>query len=263
MTSGRLAAVFVLGWLGAGCFNPQFNPGAYKCGVGHPCPSNFHCATDGLCYPPDAGPEAPPKPVCTSETPGPTCPHPPALGLACNPTCGTGCSCGWCGLNTEGQVACLMGTPGTKTVPGTVCDLTIPNDCAPGLVCRAECGSARCYKFCETSDDCPGTTCSMSVGSVHLCSLPDPGCDPVKQTGCPPKFACYPPSKSTTECDCPGTAGSGVGCMFLNECLPGYECVSLTGAPKDATCQQLCRTSSDCGGGTCAPSGTTYGYCTP
>lgn len=246
----------------AACYNPSIKPGALKC-AGQTCPDNFHCASDGLCYPPDAGPDLPPKPVCMSETPNvQTCPR---SGVPCNPTCGTGCDCGWCGLDLSGAVACLKGTPGTKTT-GSSCDPSNANDCAPGLTCKGECGGStgRCYKFCETNDDCAsGTTCNMSVGSIHLCSLPDPGCDPVKQTGCPSGLACYP-SGSRTVCDCPGTAGTGVGCLLGATCLPGYQCVSLTGMSTDGTCQRLCRTSLDCGAAsTCVTSGTTYGYCSP
>ena len=263
MTFGRLAAVATLGWLCAGCFNPQFNPGAYKCAAEHPCPSNFYCASNGLCYPPDAGPDLPPKPVCTSQTPdASTCTRPPASGDPCNPTCGSGCSCGWCGLDVYGQVACLKGTPGTNTVSGTECNPSNPNDCAPGLACRAECGTGRCYKFCETNDDCPGTKCNISQGSVHFCAFPDPGCDPVSQTGCQAGFGCYPANPGTA-CECAGTSGSGVSCIIVSTCLPGYQCVSLTSSPKDATCQRACRTSADCGAGsTCMPGGQ-YGYCSP
>ncbi|HXJ22574.1 MAG TPA: hypothetical protein VMT03_20315 [Polyangia bacterium] len=203
-----------------------------------------------------------------SETPdASTCSRPAASGASCNPTCQSGCECGWCGLDIDGKVKCLEGTPGTKTVPGTVCDPTNPNDCAPGLYCRAEqCGGGRCYKFCESDDDCSGTNtkCRVSQNGVQLCLLPDPSCDPVNvnQSGCPSGFACYPANPGTV-CECPGSSGSGVSCLLTETCLPGYQCVTLTNMIKDATCQRLCRTSSDCGGGsTCVPGGD-YGYCSP
>ena len=260
------SAVFLAGLLVPACFNPHIQPGAFKCSDGgNLCPSNFQCASDGLCYPPDGAPA--PTLVCTGETPNnPTCMR---SQQPCSPACQFGCSCGWCGLdNTTGAVKCLMGTPGTKVV-GEVCDPATPSDCAPGLTCRTECssGAARCHKFCDTSADCDANTmCMITIGggALHLCTLPDPQCDPIAKTGCPTGFGCYPLSGTSTECDCAGSGGSGVACGFLTDCMPGYQCVSLTGVPNNGTCQKLCRTSADCGGASiCVTSGTTYGYCTP
>jgi hypothetical protein len=266
MSKARLAAVLALACLVApACYNPNIKSGALKCAENHACPDNFHCI-DGLCYRGDAGPDVPPAPVCNSVTPDAgTCPRLPAAGEACNPTCETGCTCGWCGLDITGAVKCLMGTPGTKPI-GTVCDPANANDCAPGLYCRAECGAARCYKFCDTKDDCSGTSCSISLPSgLHLCALPDPGCDPIMKTGCAPGFACYP-SGARTECDCGGTADAGTTCVLTNTCMPGYQCVATnsSGMNTSGACQKLCRVNGDCGGArTCVTSGTTYGYCTP
>jgi hypothetical protein len=266
MRSGLLAAVFALGALSGACYNPNIKSGALKCAAGRTCPDGFQCASDNLCYRGDGGPDVPATMVCNSVTPdASTCSRPAASGQPCNPACQSGCSCGWCGVKTTGAVACLMGTPGTKTTVGTLCDPTNPYDCAPGLYCRAECGTGRCYKFCDTGDDCAvGTSCSISLPSsaLHLCSLPDPGCDPIRKTLCPSGFACYP-SGTRTECDCPGTDDAGTTCGFTDSCMPGYQCVATSGT-STPTCQKLCRVSSDCGGTrTCVASGTTYSYCTP
>jgi len=240
----------------AACFKPNLKPGAFICAVDADCPDNFHCATDYRCYPPDAGPTAP---VCDSVTPdASTCSRPAGQGLACNPTCGTGCSCGWCGVDSSGAVACLPGTPGTATA-GMACDPSKPAACAPGLYCRAECGTGRCYKFCDTSSDCPnGGSCNFSVPgtSILLCS---DACDPIAQTGCPSGYGCYP-SGSTGECDCAGTGKTGASCMLAHDCVPGATCI---GPQNATTCQKICGSNADCGPlGICNSFGATYGYCT-
>ena len=65
---------------------------------------------------------------------------------------------------------------------------------APGLFCRAECGTGHCYKYCESDSDCPvsGSTCALNgPGTYRLCSLPQPACDAIANTGCRPGFACF------------------------------------------------------------------------
>jgi hypothetical protein len=252
------ATVLLLGLLGGGCFNPHIKPGAFLCAENRGCPDNFHCSDlDNRCYPPDAGPDLPPAPVCDSLTPAPTCARPPASGQDCNTTCGTNCTCGWCGVNSAGAAACLRGTPGSATA-GMACDPSNTASCAPGLYCRAECGGGRCYKFCDTSNDCAsGASCTFSVPgtSILLCS---DACDPVSQSGCPSGYGCYP-SGLTGECDCAGTGKTGASCQLAHDCVPGDTCIGLQGAP---TCQKMCGSNADCGGsGTCTNFGATYGYC--
>jgi hypothetical protein len=256
MKLGWPVAVLVLGWLLGGCFNPHIQPGALLCAANGACPDNFVCdLLDNRCYPPDAGPVAP---VCDSVTPdASTCPRPAASGEACNPTCSTGCTCGWCGVNSSSAVACLKGTPGSAA-EGMTCDPSKTADCAPGLYCRAECGAGRCYKFCDTGDDCGRTaSCSFSVPgtSILLCSN---NCDPIKQTGCPSGYGCYP-SQATGECDCAGTGQIGTTCGSALDCVPGTTCI---GTKMNPTCQKICGSNADCGGmGTCNSFGATYGYC--
>ncbi len=253
--------VAALGTL-SGCYKPTIDPGGFACGSLGQCPENFRCASDHRCYQGDAGVDRPTAPVCTSATPDALCER-SAGTEQCNPTCNSGCTCGWCGINASGAIACLMGTPGTKKV-GELCDATRASDCAPGLRCRAEsCGVARCYKFCDSSADCPtaGATCSINAGT--LCSLPDPGCDAVGDTGCPSGLSCYS-NGSSTECACPGSAAAGADCLGAEDCIPGYACVGSSNPATQKTsytCKKLCNTQVDCGlSGLCSTYGT-FSYC--
>ncbi len=257
--SGPVALV-LLGALFGGCYNPHIKPGAFICAANGDCPDNFQCShVNNRCYPPDAGPDVF---VCDSVTPdASTCARP---GQPCNPACASGCSCGWCGVR-NGAVACLTGTPGTKA-NGDNCDPGNANDCAPGLYCRTDCGTVgRCHKFCDSDDDCAGTSCNVTVNlaggaTVRLCAVPN-GCDPIAGTGCGAGFGCYS-TGTTTECDCAGTNQPGAACGFVTECMPGYGCIG-TSPQSRSTCLKICKTSADCGGaGTCMnPASTTYGYC--
>jgi len=267
----RFVGAIVLALVGvAGCYNPNITDAGLACGPGKVCPDNFHCASNGRCYRAvDGGLDAS-KPVCTSVTPNvATCSRPAAAGDACNPACESGCTCGWCGI-VSGTAICLTGTPGTKQV-GDACDPSNRNDCAPGLLCHAECGTGRCYKYCDpasadagTGGDCQsiGTSCTgpSVVGSstYRLCSLPAVSCNPVTGGGCPPGLACYP-FGSGTECDCAGQGKTGDPCGSVGDCAPGYTCISIA---KVLTCQKTCSTSADCPAGICSnPAMITYGYC--
>ncbi len=251
----RSSAVILVAALGTmlACYKPNIEPGGFACGPHGECPESFRCASNLRCYQGDAGLDSSMPPVCTSATPDPLCQR-SAGAEACNPTCNTNCTCGWCGMNASGAIACLTGTPGTKQA-GETCDATRTSDCAVGLRCRAEtCGVARCYKFCETDADCPaaGTTCSISGGT--LCSLPDPGCDAAGNTGCPTGLACYT-NGSSTECACPGSAAAGDQCLGAENCMPGYACAGTLN--QQSTCHKLCKTQSDCGlTGVCSTYGT-------
>jgi hypothetical protein len=256
----RARATLIVSLFALGCYNPNIAQGGFKCGPGGACPENFHC-TGGRCYRGDAGPDTATKPTCMSVTPdASTCSRPAAAGEACSLACQAGCDCGWCAV-VNGAATCLTGTPGTKKV-GDPCDPSKSADCLPGLFCRAESCGARCYKLCDTSDDCPtaGTSCNITETQtgIKLCSLPDPGCNPLTLTGCPDKFACYV-TGSATYCDCPGTTVGGATCNAVNsECVPGYGCA---GARGNTTCTKVCSATVDCNGsGTCTLFGT-YGYC--
>jgi hypothetical protein len=243
----------------SGCYNPNITDGGLACGPGNACPHDFHCS-NGRCYRAvDAGRDTGTV-VCTSPPPAALCSRDPS-GHPCNATCNSGCTCGWCGIDSNGSIACLTGSPGMKGV-GEICDASRTSDCALGLRCRAEaCGIARCYKFCDSNADCPtaGTTCSVNAGT--LCSLSDPGCDAVNGTGCPAGLACYSDG-SNTQCVCPGTAAAGAPCLGGQDCIPGYACVATGPAnQKMNTCKKLCNTQLDCGlTGVCMTFGS-YGYC--
>lgn len=255
----RSSAILAVSALAAalGCYNPNIAQGGLKCAPGNVCPENYHCASDLRCYRGDAGPDMA-KPICTSTTPdAATCSRPATSGQ-CNPACEFGCGCGWCAV-VSGTPTCVMGTPGTKAI-GDLCDPSKSADCAPGLFCRAECGTGRCYKYCEMASDCPGTTCSVSGGAaVSLCALAPPNCDPVKKTGCPAGYGCYV-SGNTSYCDCAGTAAPGAGCHLTHDCAPGGGCVGI-GQDAGTACEQVCRVNADCTSGICTTFGTAYGYC--
>jgi hypothetical protein len=264
MRSASCVVALLAASLGLGCYNPNITDGGLACGPGRVCPDNFHCGSDGLCHrAPDGGQDM--GPVCMSASPPALCSRDKG-SRACNPTCNAGCTCGWCGAEVDGTIACLTGTPGTKAV-GEVCDPSRTSDCAPGLRCRNEnCkGAGRCYKFCDSDADCPtaGTTCTINNGT--LCSLPDPGCDLVTGAGCPTGFGCYSAGVSSTECGCVGTAAAGASCDYAEDCMPGYGCAGINSPMTDATpnnmCTKLCKTQIDCGlSGLCMLFGT-YGYC--
>ena len=152
----RSSAIVLLISLGAtiGCYSPQIKQGGLLCTDAIGCPDNYRCI-NGHCYTGDAGRDVPMKPNCMSVTPdASTCSRDLAPGQACNPACQSGCSCGWCAVMNS-TATCITGTmPGTKQA-GDVCDPSSPTQCAPGLFCRAECGSGHCYKYCETTSDCP------------------------------------------------------------------------------------------------------------
>lgn len=264
----RFAASVVFSLLGvAGCYNPNITDGGLKCGPGKVCPDNFQCASDGRCYRAlDAGLDSS-KPVCMSVTPdAATCARPASGSDPCNPACESGCTCGWCGI-ASGTATCLTGTPGTKKV-GDACDPSNRNDCAPGLLCHAECGTGRCYKYCDPSasqDDCAsiGTACngpSVPGNSTYrLCILPPVSCDAVSGTGCSPGLACYPFAKAT-ECDCAGTGTAGDPCSSVEDCAPGYSCIRTSGG--SGSCQKTCVLATDCSLGLCQnPGMLPYGYC--
>lgn len=267
---GRSPAIIVILSLGTmlGCYKPNIEPGGFACGPHGECPENFRCASNLRCYQGDAGMDSSTTPVCTSVTPdAATCSRAAADGQPCTPACEFGCGCGWCAV-VNGNATCLKGTPGTKKV-GDVCDPANSSDCAPGLMCHAECGTGRCYKYCDPASndaDCQsiGTHCSGpavdGAGSLRLCTLPDPACDPVSGGKCPSGFACYP-FVNSTECDCAGTGKVGDTCNSVVNCAPGYTCIIISNVK---TCQKTCAMSSDCSPGLCSnPALTAYGYCVP
>lgn len=262
----------------AGCYRPSIASGGFQCAAGKVCPDGFHCLTsNNRCYQGDAGPEAA---TCASPAPMENCSRGPDGGV-CNPSCQTGCECGFCSI-VSGTASCMTVAAGNNDI-GELCDPTRKADCKEGLFCRTECQTTtvgRCYKFCDVDHDCQicgdagcrngtcgvtGISTDSSGGtsvSFRLCNLPDEGCDPVAPSGCPAGqdvLACYAEGIQTL-CDCRGTASKGAQCTNPSSCLPGLICINLAGK---ATCQQICRN----GGGECTPPAScmltngSYGYC--
>ncbi len=266
MNARRAAAALFLASLSLGaaaCYKPNLVDGGFRCGDAGVCPDGFRCRPDGLCHSGafDAAPDVPVPPMCKSVTPdAATCTRDLAPGQACTPACESGCSCGWCAV-VNGVATCLTGTPGTKTV-GDVCDPSSAKDCAPGLFCRAECGTGHCYKYCDSNSDCPvsGTTCTINGPSgVKLCSFPQTQCDAILNTGCLQGFACFF-TGTTTECDCPGSGGADASCGYVAQCMPGYSCADRRG-DAGATCVKVCRSGADCPSPLSCTMVGSYGYC--
>jgi hypothetical protein len=253
-----------------GCYSPHIAQGGFACGVGKACPDGFQCANNGLCFQGDAGTfDVPPDvPVCVSPDSVKT-PFCATTASVCDPACQTGCGgCGWCEIE-NGVATCEMGYAGTKDV-GVVCDSRNAADCKPGLYCQPECGSTngRCYRICDMADEAAlcggGSSCGViarttaSMLPFRLCTLVDPGCDPVALTGCQTGYQCYPTGNGT-ECDCPGSKISGTpGCVFSRECIPGDNCVGLN----PNVCLPTCTGQQDCQSGACMGTmNAKYGYC--
>jgi hypothetical protein len=257
-----------------GCYSPNIASRGYACGSDGGCPDKFHCASDHRCYQ-EADAQIDMPVVCNAAaTTVPVCSLAATSG-PCNPGCQSGCNgCGWCGV-VAGVASCMIGQPGTHDI-GDLCDPTKTSDCKAGLYCLSECGTGRCYKFCDHNDPnsaavCgSGSSCSMNVrgGSVSfsLCSLAST-CDPVAQTTatCPAPFACYPAGIGGSECDCPGMQGTGQPCVgtVAHSCIKGDSCFAISGS--SYMCLQTCRVSTDCASGTScqtqSTSTSTYSYC--
>jgi hypothetical protein len=254
-----------------GCYTPSIKGGAFGCGDGGACPSGFRCAADHRCYSNSVDAKLDLQTICDSgTTTTPVCSGAPVSG-ECNPGCQSGCACGWCAI-VNGASKCLEGTAGTKDV-GATCDPARTSDCKAGLYCQPECGTGRCYKLCDPTNNTCGsqsacdqkarrvTDGGTAATSFGLCRLVV-SCDPTVATSasCPTPFGCYPTGiGSQTECDCAGSFAPGQGCTFLTDCQAGYSCNGPTGA---TTCQQTCTTSNQCTVGSCRNSSTgPFGYC--
>lgn len=255
-----------------GCYSPNIGDGTYACGPDGGCPDKFHCASNHLCYQKaDAAIDM--QVVCKSDASAPqVCSALHASDQVCNPGCQTGCGgCGWCAV-VNGTTKCLSGQAGQKAV-GAICDPSLASDCAPGLYCQPECGSGRCYRFCDGSDKAvcgTGSSCSVAARasgdaggalSFTLCSLVST-CDAVSQTGCPIPFACYPTGATNpaTVCDCAGTFPTLHSCSFVDQCARGDNCVDV-GMPTPV-CLQTCKADGDCSSpATCMNMVAGYGYC--
>jgi hypothetical protein len=207
----------------AGCFNPSFTNGGFKCSTIYEkeCPSGFKCV-NGLCWKggialTDAGsmmsevkPEAP---VDMASDKGDTgvsppdkvemCTIKPVSGCTsgpgkCDPLCQTGCdNCHQkCSVNTNGALTCNVPSGTGKAAEGAGCEQVSvgteqqTDDCAPGLVCVDRACKTECAKLCKVDADCPGSMCSRDYATgFKVCDVKNVDCNPVKAvpggTKCP------------------------------------------------------------------------------
>ena len=206
----------------------------------------------------------------------------PSAGGACDPVCQARCGCQQRCVLASGMPLCGPQPPNAVPIGGS-CSADF-DDCTAGAVCLGEatdaCGS-HCYRFCRTSDDCPGgALCSfdVEVGGktvAKACGSPPEKCDPTGPAKClnaarpSPTFGCYVLSAQDPDsatCDCAGTKSLGSACMYEHECAPGLECIRVAGGA--GSCRRVCHLGAGgCPTGACTPLGTTatpstvYGYC--
>jgi hypothetical protein len=74
---------------------------------------------------------------------------------------------------------------------------------------------------------------------------PAPTCRILPQMGCPAGQTCYYVDGTGTVCAAPGNGAPGTPCEIGPDCLPGYECLFISGA--SGRCRSLCLTDADCG----------------
>ena len=299
-------AIVLLSTQQFGCYKPNIQDGGFLCNVdagANACPEGYKCEMQSKkCYRnPDAGvdkvdvrdvPETSDVDtgtICIDE-PVPGCT--PGSGM-CDPACRTGCECPEkCSVNANGALTCnrprMQGYP---KILGQDCTIESAgaavqtDNCGPSLVCIEDGCFSRCFQFCKSNADCPGSSCTREIGGgQRVCDVPFVDtCVPLggtgSNTGCTgTNMACYLSSAAPTHtiCDCPMGAGfANADCTRTRDCFPGLACVDRqTGAsPK---CLQVCRLSdngADCPGstpGSCLPykgippgtaSHPTFGYC--
>ncbi len=288
-----------------GCYKPSITDRGFLCSADKRCPSGYKCGTDDVCAlnpvtvtPPvdsgmevkmmtdapivDAGSEA----MCMAPTA--LCKVDPAGSDVCSPSCQKGCDCGRCNV-VDGKASCVAA--GTVKL-GDVCNANADN-CAAGLICLLEsCGNglARCYRHCQTNDDCNGTACTITIDDnaggptpYTTCDVPPRTCNPLSTgiaAGCPdPALNCYLTSASQTLCDCPTRpatqGGNNAPCMIYSECAPGFICIAGVDRQTTPHCRFVCDVSkpscptlAGSDGGAPIPqhcvatgAGATYGYC--
>jgi hypothetical protein len=305
---GIAAGGTVLG--GAACYRPNVKNGGLRCnldaGAAHACPEGFTCDMSLLtCWKgphdggvtdvpvdmpakPDMGPDVPTIPCFDAM---PNC-DPSDAGI-CDPFCQTGCGChDKCTVSADGGVACgqvILGDP--QMPPGKVFDGCDPanDNCLPGLLCMNDQCFGRCYQYCRTDNDCPGSYCSRNApGGFKVCDVPNAdNCIPTPLPGggsnnCPGSLGCYISfgHPSHTICDCAGGTFQGQPCTGSRSCLPGLLCADPTNDGGTSICLKVCDLAGAVdGGGVGCPGGLPcqvytgssptnapnpkYGYCLP
>lgn len=253
-------------------------PGPGACAPGEICEDPFGLGT-GVCRRScDAG-HAPsgcgPDEVClTLSTTGERLARPGVCrGERCLPgreaeRCGGPATC----APTPPASLCL---PLSEAGPGAPCDPHRGRGCRPGLACHLE----RCTPACGEVP-CPGGARCFDLAPLLAGDEPfavcDPGCDPVRQTGCAPGETCAPTQTGPDarwlgRCERRGPGGArpgercrpGRGEDLQGTCLPGLTCVSEV-APDTGRCAGLCdpKDRHRCGpAAVCGGAGTTSGYC--
>jgi hypothetical protein len=297
------ALVILAGAGPLGCYKPKIKDGGLRCnmdaGTGKFCPEGFGCDMTTLtCWRNlDGGVDI--RVDTQVDTPVDT-PADTQLDMKldvtcfdaranctpdpgkCDPYCQTGCACGQkCSVNTLGALTCNQ--PRAFQFPRAVMDdcneVILPDtpqqtdNCGPGLVCVNEGCFPRCFRFCRSDADCPGSSCTRDIGgqsSGHkVCDVPFmDSCVPLpsgQNTGCGPTTSttvCYISSTNPqhTICDCPFNAvGSNYPCTRTRDCIKGLACVDR-GDGSSPVCLQVCRRSMN--GADCV-SNPTPGACHP
>jgi len=288
--------VCLLAWIG--CYRPTVVDGGFVCNPGaKPCPDGFLCDPDSLTcrkagsQDAAAAPDAAAPDAAADDAAGDVACFAPLASCtpatSCDPLCQTGCGCHEkCSANTAGALTCNPPRGSALKAVGASCLVSASgtpaqsDDCQPGLVCVADgCGGGRCYRFCRTNADCPGSACSRDAGGgVEICDVPFAVCDPIgggARAGCPSTGGiaegCYlagAGAPDQTLCDCPfGGQRENDTCATSRDCLPGLVCVDSAGT-SDLRCQPACVLQGNGGcsnGRTCVAIGAaaTYGYCRP
>jgi len=275
-------ALLLAGAVPLACFKPAIVDGGLKCNMtagAKACPDGYVCDhADGRCtrHPTDAGKDVsgdvltdvPASEVgdLLSED-GPACFQPVAGCTSgagtCDPTCQTGCACRQkCSVSTNGTLTCnapqMQGFPRGLMQSCTYESLGSnqqTDNCGPGLVCVDDECFPRCYKFCQTDNDCTTASCTRDIGGGQkVCDVPFVDtCVPLmggQNTGCTGNtMSCYLSSTTPmhTICDCPqGASGPNGPCTKSRECNRGLACVDR-GNGGTPTCLQVCRLNVDGG----------------
>jgi len=202
------------------------------------------------------GPDAPLDPDAAMSPDGST-------STSCDPVAQSGCSASEkCTIlnDTAPHIACgpRAGTKGhlESCAPATA---TMPDDCAPGLVCRGD-NDPRCLEFCADApvDTCGGADICLFqedldgdlIADVKYCARI---CDVLTQDCSEAGISCFP-TRDGTVCAPEGAGATpsqvGQSCDYANSCAAGLGCFRV-GSSQDWRCYQICD-ANGAGGPSCA-----------